>query len=356
MVKILEKNRNNNEFHKEYVALVHGTIPIDKARGCITYPLAKRTAPSGVYMSGKEDGSAYSTQKSAFEVKVCRPCYDTLRATGGKHVSGGVTPIDPLPGNVLVPGSKTSHVMTPADATGGSAGANGSSPNEQQGGGSGGNYQGKRVGKYALKKGMRENPACPNNISSAGWKCQGGVVAKTFFQAISYYNGVDADGQQQSYTLMGIKIISGQTHQIRVHMKDFCEWECGIKSGRAGIVGDAKYMPKWASDADRKAGFPTHFLHAFKLGVPRISDSLNETGRKGKRDNFLAPLPQSWLKYVQDKLFWDNTLNDALKTSPLKPNFIRENASERDIPVFLKGHRDYQMNWDWTAGADCRHY
>jgi len=39
---LLEKQRNDHEFHKEYVALVHGWIPQTKARGCINYPLKKK--------------------------------------------------------------------------------------------------------------------------------------------------------------------------------------------------------------------------------------------------------------------------------------------------------------------------
>lgn len=340
VVKLLEKNRNNHEFHKEYITLVHGIIEPRKARGAITYPLIKRHE-----QGGKDDGTAYSSRKAAFEVKVCRPCYDALRASGGKSLCGGQVPTDPTHGNTgtSTSGSKNTGV-SPADGSTGQTTS--TSPNDMK--------AGLKALAQGYKKGSgREVKECPLSQDPSGWKCQAGQVAKTFYQAIGYYNGMDEDGHQQSYTLVGVKIISGQTHQIRVHLKEFCEWECGIKSGRAGIVGDTKYMPKWASDADHKAGFSSHFLHAFKLGVPRIADSLNQTGRKGKRDNFLAPLPQAQLKTMEQKLFWDATLNEELSHSELAPNF---GVNEINIPVFLKGHRDFQMNWDWTTKSDCKFY
>ncbi len=338
VVKLLEKNRNNHEFHKEYIALVHGVIEPRKARGCITYPLVKRHS-----QAGGDDGTAYASRKAAFEVKVCRPCYDALRASGGKSICGGMVPVDMTAGAGADSKAGSKTTTTPAD---GSTGQTSGSPADVK--------AGLKALALGYKKGSgRENPDCPLSKDPSGWKCQAGQVAKTFYQAIGYYNGVDADGNQVSYTLVGVKIISGQTHQIRVHLKEFSEWECGINSGRAGIVGDSKYMPKWASDADRKAGFSSHFLHAFKLGVPRIADSLNQTGRKGKRDNFLAPLPQAQLKVMEQKLFWDANLNDELSKSELKPNF---GVSEENIPTFLKGHRDFQMNWDWTTKGECKVY
>jgi len=114
----------------------------------------------------------------------------------------------------------------------------------------------------------KANYSCPS--TTGDWVCQSGIKTCTYYQVLGYYES--RRDPSKKYTLVGCKIISGQTHQIRVHLQEFCRRECGIPN--AGIVADGKYLPEAQSNVDVNLdGFLTHYLHSFKLGVPRIADS-----------------------------------------------------------------------------------
>jgi len=72
---------------------------------------------------------------------------------------------------------------------------------------------------------------------------------------------------------------------------------------------------------------------------------------KGKRDNFLAPLPQALLKSTTDNLIFNEAQNTALNSNPAeygKPRFL---VARDTLITFLKGHRDYQMEWSWCGDS-----
>lgn len=269
--------------------MVHGKIPLEKVRGAICYPLVRRV----------HEGRG--TQGASIEVMPCRHCMEDMRRNNGKltTIAQNKEYID-SDGNTYV---------------------------------------------------KKANPNCPSTRD--GWVCQSGLECKTFYQTLGYYTKSGRD-----YTLIGLKIISGQTHQIRVHMKAFAEWEYNDPDG--GVVCDSKYLSPGIYKADKEAGFQTHFLHSFKLGVPRIADSLVRAGqglaaeprKKGKRDNFLAPLPQALLKSME-LLEFDNANNYQLNQNRERPKFF---VSDPNLKTFLKGHKDFQMEWGWTSSADCIHY
>lgn len=79
-----------------------------------------------------------------------------------------------------------------------------------------------------------------------GWRTEvdhrKGEHAETRYQAVEAYkcNRHTEFGRAQRYTLLRLNIITGRTHQIRVHLGEFAK-ELGFKVH--GVVGDYKYLP-----------------------------------------------------------------------------------------------------------------
>ncbi len=61
--------------------------------------------------------------------------------------------------------------------------------------------------------------------SKNGWCCHSGLECKTFYQVVGYFKTTEKP--RKYYTLVSIRLISGQQHQIRVHLKNWMYWECG---------------------------------------------------------------------------------------------------------------------------------
>uniref|UniRef100_A0A7S0FEA3 Pseudouridine synthase RsuA/RluA-like domain-containing protein n=1 Tax=Pyrodinium bahamense TaxID=73915 RepID=A0A7S0FEA3_9DINO len=92
-----------------------------------------------------------------------------------------------------------------------------------------------------------------------------GEDAQTRYEALEAYRCRTLEkGSTQRYTLMRVQLITGRTHQIRVHLAEFAR-ELGLQV--RGIVGDYKYLPGEQVKADRRL-CQRVFLHAQKLHFP----------------------------------------------------------------------------------------
>ncbi|MCH9770011.1 MAG: RluA family pseudouridine synthase [Gammaproteobacteria bacterium] len=80
-----------------------------------------------------------------------------------------------------------------------------------------------------------------------------GKPAQTIFKPLRYF---------QNTTLVHVELITGRTHQIRVH---------ATASGYP-LAGDDKYGDSKFNAMMRKLGLRRLFLHAFELGVPTVND------------------------------------------------------------------------------------
>ena len=89
-----------------------------------------------------------------------------------------------------------------------------------------------------------------------------GKSAQTVYKVLKRFN---------DYTLLDVTLLTGRTHQIRVHMSYI----------NHPIVGDAKYgnftVNKEFKD---KYHFNTQFLHAYKIGFGELSYPLNNLSKK----------------------------------------------------------------------------
>ena len=89
-----------------------------------------------------------------------------------------------------------------------------------------------------------------------------GKSAQTVYKVLKRFNG---------FTLLDVTLLTGRTHQIRVHMSYI----------NHPIVGDAKYgnfaINKEFKD---KYHFASQFLHAYKLGFGELKYPLNNLSKK----------------------------------------------------------------------------
>lgn len=94
----------------------------------------------------------------------------------------------------------------------------------------------------------------------------GAVQAESHYQVMKYYTRRDnRTGQQRTYTLVKVRIVTGKRHQIRVHMRHLSQEQMPENDGDHGIVSDFLYLPKWTSQAD-KTLCERVFLHERMLG------------------------------------------------------------------------------------------
>lgn len=112
----------------------------------------------------------------------------------------------------------------------------------------------------------------------------------------------------ERYELIGAKLFSGRTHQIRVH----------LASINRHILGDSLYGFK-----SKKATIPRVFLHAYILYL--------EHPRSKKMMRFVAPLPQDMLAFI-------------------KENFTREHVDEKIDPDNFDKWFDFS-NGVWATAS-----
>lgn len=159
----LVKERDNHNWHKEYVTLCHGIIPPEKSRGVIDIPLRKKR----LGLNGQ-----------SFIVDACHNCW-------------------------------------------------------------------KDPSKRKIKPGGFGAP-CRRGADEEGYFCVG--IAKSYYEVVTYHTYVAKNGETYDYTFVRIKLVSGKTHQIRVHMKLFGE-ELGLPI--CGVVSDFKYVKPYFPAAYR---------------------------------------------------------------------------------------------------------
>ena len=89
-----------------------------------------------------------------------------------------------------------------------------------------------------------------------------GKSAQTVYKVIKRFN---------DYTLLDITLLTGRTHQIRVHMSYI----------NHPVVGDSKYGDfEKNKEFKEKYHFANQFLHAYKIGFGELSYPLNNLSKK----------------------------------------------------------------------------
>lgn len=105
----------------------------------------------------------------------------------------------------------------------------------------------------------------------------GAKTAKTIYHPIERFG---------DFTLLDITLVTGRTHQIRVHMSYI----------RHHVVGDGKYGDfKVNNMVDREYGFKNQFLHASEVHFGQLEKPLTNLSRK----SFKAEMPQEYIDLLE---------------------------------------------------------
>lgn len=102
-----------------------------------------------------------------------------------------------------------------------------------------------------------------------GWKtevCPEGKAAKTRYHAVAAYSRT-VRSETRRYTLVRVHLVTGRTHQIRVHLAELAR-ELGLPI--CGLVGDYKYLQRSQLAEDRRLCTRV-FLHERFLEFPAPS-------------------------------------------------------------------------------------
>lgn len=118
------------------------------------------------------------------------------------------------------------------------------------------------VGNMEKEKGVVDAPLKKDENKNIVTVSKNGKPAKTVYRVIKEYSG---------YSLLDITLLTGRTHQIRVHMAYI----------NHPIVGDNKYGNFEANkEFKQKYGFSSQFLHAYKMGFGDLEEPLSNLSRK----------------------------------------------------------------------------
>ncbi|WP_430434423.1 RluA family pseudouridine synthase [Methyloversatilis sp.] len=135
---------------------------------------------------------------------------------------------------------------------------------------------------YALVKGRWLNPLQHIKLALTKYLTESGerrVAVDPDGKAA--HSIVELEARWPGYSLLGVRIKTGRTHQIRVH----------LASSGFPIAGDEKYGDFPLNKALRKEGLPRMFLHAHSL-------ALNHP-LTGERLQIEAPLPEDLAGFVR---------------------------------------------------------
>ena len=118
------------------------------------------------------------------------------------------------------------------------------------------------VGQMENEKGTIDAPLKKDEESNTVRVAKNGKTAKTVYKLLKKYD---------EYSLLDVTLLTGRTHQIRVHMAYI----------NHPIVGDAKYG-NFAVNKEfkQKYGFSSQFLHAYKMGFGDLPEPLSNLSRK----------------------------------------------------------------------------
>ena len=118
------------------------------------------------------------------------------------------------------------------------------------------------VGQVEKEKDTIDAPLLKNEEKNLVSVSKNGKTAKTVYKLIKKY---------ENYSLLDVTLLTGRTHQIRVHMAYI----------NHPIVGDSKYGNFEANKAFKQQfGFSSQFLHAYKMGFGDLPSPLSNLSRK----------------------------------------------------------------------------
>lgn len=118
------------------------------------------------------------------------------------------------------------------------------------------------VGQVEKEKDTIDAPLYKDEESNTVRVAKNGKTAKTVYKLIKKYN---------QYSLLDVTLLTGRTHQIRVHMAYIGH----------PIVGDSKYGNFDANkEFKQEFGFSSQFLHAYKMGFGDLPAPLTNLSRK----------------------------------------------------------------------------
>ena len=118
------------------------------------------------------------------------------------------------------------------------------------------------VGQVEKEKDVIDAPLKKDEENNTVRVSKNGKAAKTVYKLIKKYD---------EYSLLDVTLLTGRTHQIRVHMAYI----------NHPIVGDNKYGDFEANRIfKQKYGFSSQFLHAYKMGFGDLPAPLTNLSRK----------------------------------------------------------------------------
>ena len=118
------------------------------------------------------------------------------------------------------------------------------------------------VGQVEKEKDTIDAPLLKDEETNTVRVAKNGKTAKTVYKLVKKYD---------EYSLLDITLLTGRTHQIRVHMAYI----------KHPIVGDSKYGDFEANKIfKQKYGLSSQFLHAYKMGFGDLPAPLNNLSRK----------------------------------------------------------------------------
>ena len=118
------------------------------------------------------------------------------------------------------------------------------------------------VGQVEKEKDTIDAPLLKDEEKNLVRVAKNGKTAKTVYKLIKKY---------KDYSLLDVTLLTGRTHQIRVHMAYI----------NHPIVGDSKYGNFEVNKAFKQQfGFSSQFLHAYKMGFGDLPEPLSNLSRK----------------------------------------------------------------------------
>ena len=118
------------------------------------------------------------------------------------------------------------------------------------------------VGQVEKEKDTIDAPLYKDEETNTVRVAKNGKSSKTVYKLIKKYN---------EYSLLDVTLLTGRTHQIRVHMAYI----------NHPIIGDNKYGDFDANKIfKQKYGFSSQFLHAYKMGFGDLPAPLTNLSRK----------------------------------------------------------------------------
>ena len=118
------------------------------------------------------------------------------------------------------------------------------------------------VGQVEKEKDTIDAPLKKDEETNTVKVAKNGKTAKTVYKLLKKYD---------EYSLLDVTLLTGRTHQIRVHMAYI----------NHPIVGDSKYGDFEANKVfKQKYGFSSQFLHAYKIGFGDLPAPLTNLSRK----------------------------------------------------------------------------